>query len=240
VAPCFSIVSLPDTDFFNGRRYKLKKIGIFGGTFDPVHIAHLRVAEEFTEALGLDRVLMTVSAVPPHRESPEATASQRLEMLGLAAADNPAFEVSDIEISRKGPSYTLDTVREVRSRYDGSMPYLALGVDAYLEIAAWHRPADVLAESHIVVLTRPGFEVDLISPLSDGYAAPYRLGADYHVHESGATLRMIRVSSMDVSSSGIRSLIAQGRSIRYLVPHSVLKYIRLNHIYGHWDYSEKG
>jgi nicotinate-nucleotide adenylyltransferase len=161
-------------------------------------------------------------------------------MLGLAAADNPAFEVSDIEISRKGPSYTLDTVREVRSRYDGSMPYLALGVDAYLEIAAWHRPADVLAESHIVVLTRPGFEVDLISPLSDGYAAPYRLGADYHVHESGATLRMIRVSSMDVSSSGIRSLIAQGRSIRYLVPHSVLKYIRLNHIYGHWDYSEKG
>jgi nicotinate-nucleotide adenylyltransferase len=197
------------------------KTGIFGGTFDPVHIAHLRAAEEFAEAVKLDRVLMMVSAVPPHRESPAATSSQRLEMLELAVADNPLFIASDLEIRRQGPSYTLDTIREVRSDCGNAIPYLALGVDAYLEIATWHRPADILAEAHVVVLTRPGFEVDLVSPISQWFTGPYRTGKEYFVHESGATLRKTQISSMDVSSSNIRSLIAQGRSIRYLVPQPV-------------------
>jgi nicotinate-nucleotide adenylyltransferase len=218
----------------------MAKIGIFGGTFDPVHIAHLRAAEEFAETMELDRVLMMVSAVPPHREIPQAAASHRLRMLELAVKDNPLLEASDLEIRRKGPSYTLETIRKVRSDYDDSMPYLALGVDAYLEIAAWHRPVDVLAEAHIVVLTRPGFEVDLVAPVSQWFAGSYQTRQECHVHDSGATLRQTRITSIDVSSSNIRSLIAHGRSIRYLVPQPVFEYIQLNSIYESIQESEKG
>jgi nicotinate-nucleotide adenylyltransferase len=210
----------------------MKKIGIFGGTFDPVHIGHLRAAEEFAEALDLEQVLMMVSSQPPHREAPEASAHQRLEMLDLAVADNPLLTASDLEIRRQGPSYTLDTIRRVRSDHGDAMPYLALGVDAYLEISTWHRTADVLAESHVVVLTRPGFEVDLVSPISRCFKGSYRIGDDCHYHESGATLRKTQISSLDISSSNIRRLIAQGRSVRYLVPQPVFEYIRLNRIYG--------
>lgn len=216
------------------------RIGIFGGTFDPVHIAHLRVAEEFAEALELDRVLMMVSAVPPHREPPQATSSQRLEMLNLAVADNPVFEASGMEMRRKGPSYTLETIRDVRSESGGVMPYLALGVDAYMEIAAWHRPEDVMAEAHIVVLNRPGFEADIFSPISKRYASKYRAEGDHYVHESGATLRKIKVASLNVSSSEIRNLIAQGRSIRYLIPQPVFRYIRSKKIYGFRHDNGKG
>jgi nicotinate-nucleotide adenylyltransferase len=216
------------------------RIGIFGGTFDPVHIAHLRAAEEFAEALELDRVLMMVSAVPPHREAPRATASQRLKMLEIAVEDNSLLEASDLETRREGPSFTLETIRKVRSDYGGSMPFLALGVDAYIEIASWHRPADVLAESHIVVLTRPGFEVDLVSPVSQWFEGVYRTVEDLHVHESGATLRKIQITPMEVSSSSIRNLIAQDRSIRYLVPQPVFKYIQQNNVYGLEQECEKG
>ena len=207
------------------------KIGIFGGTFDPVHIGHLRAAEEFSEALGLDRVLMMVSAVPPHRDPPHATASQRYEMLELAAADNPVLQACDLELYMEGPSYSLETIRKVCSEYECSMPYLALGVDAYMEISSWHCPSDVLAEAHIVVLTRPGFEADIISPVSKWFADSYRSDPECHVHRSGATLRKMQITAMDVSSSNIRNLLAQGRSIRYLVPEPVFKYIQQNGIY---------
>lgn len=209
----------------------MKKIGIFGGTFDPVHIAHLRAAEEFAEILELDRVLMMVSAVPPHRESPLASALDRLKMLELAVHDNPLLATSDLEVKREGPSFTLETVRKVQSESGGSMPYLALGVDAFFEIATWHKPADVMAEAHIVVLTRPGFEVDLISPISRELYDRYQNREGLLVHESGATLRVIQVTSMNLSSSTIRSLITKGRSIRYLVPQPVFKYIQQNDIY---------
>jgi nicotinate-nucleotide adenylyltransferase len=218
----------------------LKKIGIFGGTFDPVHIAHLRTAEEFAEILKLDRVLMMVSAIPPHRESPLASALDRLKMLELAVYDNPVLAASDLEVKRDGPSFTLETVRKVRSESGGSIPYLALGVDAFFEIATWHKPADVMAEAHIVVLTRPGFEVDLVSPVSRELYDRYQNREGLLVHESGATLRVIQVTSMDLSSSTIRSLITKGRSIRYLVPQPVFKYIQQNDIYKFEQDREEG
>jgi len=209
----------------------LKKIGIFGGTFDPVHIAHLRAAEEFGEILGLDRVLMMVSAVPPHREAPTASASDRLKMLELAVLDNPLLEASDLEVRRMGPSFTLETIRKIRSDFGTVMPWLALGVDAFLEIATWHKPEDVLAEAHIVVLTRPGFEMDLFTHVSPRFSGQYKAENDILVHTTGATLRRVQVTTMDVSSSSIRSLITQGKSIRYLVPQAVFKYIQQKGIY---------
>jgi nicotinate-nucleotide adenylyltransferase len=208
------------------------RIGIFGGTFDPVHVAHLRAAEEFAEILELDTVLMMVSAVPPHREPPIASAIDRLKMLELAVRDNALLEASDLEVKREGFSYTLDTIRKIRSEYGGSIPYLALGMDAFFEITTWHRPEDVMAEAHIIVLNRPGFEVDLVFTISQQLYTQYQIKDDLLVHESGATVRIIQVTSMDLSSSTIRSLIARGRSIRYLVPQPVLKYIQQNNIYG--------
>jgi len=207
------------------------KIGIFGGTFDPVHIGHLRAAEEFGKTLGLDQVLMMVSGVPPHRPAPSAAATDRLKMLQLAVRGNPLLEVSEMELSRKGPSFTLDTVRQVRADVGGSIPYLALGVDAYLEIGTWYKPGDILAEAHITVLTRPGFEMDLVSPISPEFSGGYRAQGDLLVHQSGTTLRKVQVTSLDVSSSVIRNLAEGGRSIRYLVPEAVFKYIQQNGIY---------
>jgi len=207
------------------------KIGIFGGTFDPVHLAHLRAAEEFAENLELDRILMIVSGVPPHRASPSASAAQRFEMLNLAVEGNPLLEISDMELKREGPHYTLDTVRQVRERSGGSMPFLALGVDAFLEIAMWHKPEEVLAQAHLVILTRPGFETDLLSPVPDPAREKYRAQGQGFLHPSGATLRKIEITPIDISSSLIRKLAAQGRSFRYLVPEPVFDYIRAKGIY---------
>jgi nicotinate-nucleotide adenylyltransferase len=209
----------------------VKKIGIFGGTFDPVHIGHLRAAEEFGEALGLETVLMMVSGVPPHRPAPSTTTHDRLEMLRLAVQGNPLLEVSDLELRREGPSFTLDTVRKIRGDAAGAIPYLALGVDAYLEIGTWHKPGNVLAEAHITVLTRPGFDVDLLSPIHPEFSREYSTQGNVLVHRSGATLRKIRVTSIDISSSVIRALAQKGRSFRYLVSEKVFEYIQRNSVY---------
>ena len=209
----------------------MKKIGIFGGTFDPVHMGHLRVAQEFGEALGLDRVLMMVAVIPPHRQAPSTPAADRLKMLQLAVHGNTLLKPSDMELNRKGPSYTLDTIRQVGTKVGGSIPYLALGVDAYMEIGTWHKPGDVLAEAHIAVLTRPGFEVDLVSPISPDFSGGYREQGDLLVHRSGATIRTVQVTSLDVSSSMIRDLAEKGQSIRYLVPEAVFEYIQQKGIY---------
>ena len=209
----------------------MMKIGIFGGTFDPVHLAHLRAAEEFAENLELDRILMIVSGVPPHRASPSASAAQRFEMLSLAVEGNPLLEISDMELKREGPHYALDTVKQVRKGFGGSMPFLALGVDVFLEIATWHRPEEVLAQTHLVILTRPGFETDLLSPVPAPAREQYRAEGEGFVHRSGATLRRIEITALDISSSFIRKLASEGRSFRYLVPEPVFDYIRLNGIY---------
>jgi nicotinate-nucleotide adenylyltransferase len=208
------------------------RIGIFGGTFDPIHSGHITVAREFAEACGLDEVLMMASAVPPHRSEPSATADQRYEMLCLAVQADPLLTPSDMEIHREGPSYTLDTVQEVRTFNEGQVPWMALGADAFAEIAAWHRPADVLAAVHLVVLTRPGFEVDLITPLP-GEARERYSAEDEGVlmHDAGGSLRALAVTPVDLSSSVIRELAGKNEKIANLVPEAVLKYIQLNGIY---------
>jgi len=207
------------------------KIGLFGGTFDPVHHAHLRAAQEFGESLELDRVLMVVSGVPPHRPPAFAASDHRLKMLELAVRENSLLKASDMELKRKGPHFTLDTVRQVRKEAGGSMPFLALGVDAFLEIGTWKEPEAILAETHLAILTRPGFETDLLSPVPAGSRTHYQARKNLFVHRSGATLRKIEVTALDISSSVIRSLVREGRSVRYLVPECVFEYILLNGIY---------
>jgi nicotinate-nucleotide adenylyltransferase len=207
------------------------EIGIFGGTFDPVHLAHLRAAEEFAEKLALDRVLMVVSGVPPHRSQPAAPPADRLKMLQIAIEDNPLLQASDVEIKREGPHFTLDTVRQVREETGCAMPFLALGVDAYLEIRTWKKPEEVLAETHLAILTRPGFETDLLSPVPESSKLMYRYQGGVFVHRTGTTLRKIEVTALDISSRAIRNLAQEGRSLRYLVPEGVFEYIQQKGIY---------
>jgi nicotinate-nucleotide adenylyltransferase len=210
----------------------VKKIGIFGGTFDPVHNGHITVAREFAEACGLDEVLMMASAVPPHRSEPSATADQRYEMLCLAVKQDPLLTSSDMEIHREGTSYTLNTVQDVRTLNEDQIPWMALGADAFAEIATWHRPADVLAAVHLVVLTRPGFEVDLITPLPEEARDRYSVEEEgVLIHDAGGSLRALAVTPMDLSSSLIREMAGKDENIANLVPEAVLKYIQLNSIY---------
>jgi nicotinate-nucleotide adenylyltransferase len=209
----------------------VKKIGIFGGTFDPIHMGHLRAAEEFGQAMGLDKVLMILSARPPHRNEPSVPAHDRLEMLRAAVSGNPMLEASDLEITREGPSYTIDTVRRVSEMAGGSRPWLALGSDAWREIASWRQPGDVLAETNMVVLARPGVEPDLLGPIPGQYSGEYTGKADGYTHSSGATLISLKVTALDISSTRLRRMAAEGQSLRYLVPQAVFEYIHRNGLY---------
>lgn len=209
----------------------MKKTGIFGGTFDPVHLGHLRAAEEFGRAMGLDRVMMVMSARPPHRGEPSAPAEARMNMLAAAVADNDLLEASDMELARGGPSYTVETVEAVTAMA-GGMPWLALGADAWREIGSWHRPGDVLARSHVVVITRPGCSIKPDEMLPEGYRDLYEVADGCRLHRDGGTLRTLEVTALDISSSRLRQMMSHGRSIRYLVPSTVFQYIHRNGLYG--------
>ena len=209
----------------------MKKIGIFGGTFDPIHVGHLSVAGEFAAAFGLDQVLMMVAAMPPHRDRPVASPEDRLQMVQLAVQKYPALTASDIELVREGPSFTLDTVKEVSKTAEGDLIWMALGGDAYSLIYSWYRPEDVLAQVHLVVLTRPGYPVDLMTPLPESLSERYTLSGDTYLHDSGASLRTLQVSPLDVSSSMIRKTVSEGDSIQSLVTVDVLQYIQQKGLY---------
>ena len=209
----------------------MKKIGIFGGTFDPIHVGHLSVAGEFAAAFGLDQVLMMVAAIPPHRDRPVASPEDRLQMVQLAVQEYPGLTASDLELVREGPSFTLDTVKEVRKEAEGAQIWMALGGDAYSLISSWYRPEDVLAQVHLVVLTRPGYSVDLMSPLPKILSERYTSNGDAYLHDSGGSLRTLQVSPLDVSSSMIRKAVFEGESIRDLVTVEVSQYIQQKGLY---------
>jgi nicotinate-nucleotide adenylyltransferase len=209
----------------------MARIGIFGGTFDPIHIGHTRVAMEFSSAFELDRVLMMVAATPPHRDPPAASSRDRLRMVQMAVKDIPTLEASDMELVREGPSYTIDTVREVRKTTGGGLIWMALGGDAYALIRTWHHPEEVLAQTHLVVLTRPGFSVDLMASLSKEMGRCYTLKGDIYYHESGATLRCLQVSPFNISSSMIRKAVSEGGNVSELVTGEVLQYIKQKGLY---------
>ena len=174
---------------------------------------------------------MMVAATPPHRAPPVASPEDRLRMVKLAVQKFPGLTASDIELVREGPSFTLDTVQEVRESAGGALIWMALGGDAYALIRSWHRPEDVLAQTQLVVLTRPGYSVDLMAPLPKGMSERYTLSGDTYVHDSGATLRTLQVSPLNVSSSMIRKAVSEGDSIGDLVTVEVLQYIRQKDLY---------
>lgn len=182
-------------------------IGVYGGTFDPVHLGHLAVAEEVREAAGLDLVLFVPNRRQPLKsDGPWATGEQRLRMLRAAVAGNPGFAVSDIELRAEGPSYTIDTLNALRGERPEAEWRFILGTDAANGLAAWRAPARVVAEYRPIVMTRAG-------------AAALDWAALERIHPAArALVRVIGVPALALSSTDLRARIAAGRSVRYLIP----------------------
>jgi nicotinate-nucleotide adenylyltransferase len=187
------------------------RLGIFGGTFDPPHIAHLVVAQDAACALGLDRVLFVPAAVPPHKPAGTATAGEiRLDMV-RAAVHDARFEVSDLEISRPGPSYTVDTLRQLSAHEPADQLILLMGADQFREFSSWREPEAIARLARVVVLTRG----DVASPL---------VGVPFE-HD------VVAVTRIDLSSTDIRRRVQAGLPIRYLVPSAVAAIIHDRRLY---------
>ncbi|HET7844121.1 MAG TPA: nicotinate-nucleotide adenylyltransferase [Xanthomonadales bacterium] len=207
-------------------------VAVFGGTFDPIHHAHLRVALEAGEALDA-HVHMIPAAVPPHREQPLANARQRLAMLELALAGQQRLLADPRELERDGASYTVDTLASLRADYGPARPLvLLLGADAFAGLSTWHRWREIFSLAHVVALTRPGhggvFEAELA-----GEWYTRRVGS---LDELGASpagrCAPLEVTALEISASAVREAIARGGSARYLVPAAVDDYIRRHALYG--------
>jgi nicotinate-nucleotide adenylyltransferase len=201
-----------------------RRVGILGGTFDPIHYGHLVIAEQVREALQLDRVLFVPAARPPHKlDVSISSAADRAAMVELAIAGNPAFALCRIELDRSGPSYTVDTLEELadEARLDGIARsfFFILSSEAAAGLPRWHAPARILELAKLAVVSRPGF------PEPDGQVLS--------AMASGSADRVLTIETLPVanSASDVRTRAASGRSIRYLVPPAVESYIRDHRLY---------
>ncbi len=210
------------------------RLGLFGGTFNPIHLGHLRAAEEVSEALKLDRLLFIPAARPPHKNATAVTSfAVRLEMVRLAVADHPFLAVSDLENQRPEKSYSIDTLRWFRREYGASAAlFFIVGLDAMLEIETWRQYGDLFTLSHFVVLDRPGYAVeDLHHILKEKLGCQPTAQAGEFVHPAGQRVYFLPITRLDISSTQIRRLAAQGRSLRYLLPEPVRRYIMKHKLY---------
>lgn len=217
----------------------MSKIGVFGGTFNPIHYGHLRAAEEVREMLGFERVLFVPSGNPPLKTGDLADALKRYEMVRLATAGNRSFDVLDIESVKPAKSYTVETLEVLVNRYSGSELYFMLGMDAFLDIPGWWMPEKLVSMVNFAVISRPGrkFEDLLSSPHldveggdlkalddSDGEFKIFRL-------KSLKEAALVKITPIDISSSDIRRRMQAGQSVKYLLPESVESFIISNKLY---------
>lgn len=189
-----------------------KQIGILGGTFDPPHVGHLLLAEFALDAAGLDRMIFIPTFQPPHKSPRGATAAQRLAMTRLAIKGNRRMTCSPVEVQRGGLSYTVDTLEILAAAHPGAELYLLLGMDSFTEFPSWRFPERIVSLAHLLVFPRPGWPA--------AADAPFLRHAD-----------MMTSPLVEISSSMIRRRISSGKSIRYLVPDTVERYIRVKGLY---------
>jgi nicotinate-nucleotide adenylyltransferase len=212
-------------------------IGILGGTFDPIHFGHLRLAQEAADALRLGSVRFVPSGTPPHRPTPAVSAEHRLKMARLATEANPLFGIDDRELRRAGAGYTVDTLAELRRELGATSSLcLLVGADAFLDFATWSRWHELFDLAHIVVAHRPGYPVDtwqnrMPQPLAREYGAR-TMAQPLAVHLAPAGgIVVVPIAALDISSTRIRECLRSGASPRYLLPDSVLDYIGRNALY---------
>ncbi len=223
------------------------RLGVMGGTFNPIHYGHLTAANEVQEAFALNMVIFVPAAAPPHKDQAEIIDPQhRLMMTVLATISHPRFMVSSVDIDRPGASYTVDTIAQIKHLYqEPKAIYFIVGIDAFLEIASWRQP-DVLLEScHTIVTSRPRYSLHALAPCALRQVStmhptlsfepiPGRIPLDcpgFQVGDSPYQIYLQEISSLDISSTDIRQRVKGGRSIRYLVPDSVNAYIRKYQLY---------
>lgn len=206
-------------------------VGVLGGTFNPIHLAHLRLAEEMREALALARVILVPAGDPPLKRRGVAPASLRLEMVRRAVASNPALEVDDLEVRRQGPSYTVDTLAELGRRLPGARLWFLVGADTLRDLESWHEPERLFALASFAVAARPGQPAGLRELLPASLARPFSDGPQGLVHPSGHELRAVPFTPLAISASDIRRRVARGASLRYLVPDEVIEFIGKHHLY---------
>lgn len=206
---------------------------ILGGTFNPIHIGHLRVAEEVREALGLDKVVFVPTFLTPHKANELAVPGQtRLEMVQEAIKDNPGFVASDVEIKRGGKSFTIDTVRELTG--EGMEVSLIIGNDSFNDIVTWCEYEEILSLANIIIVHRPGYAVKKpgeVLPVELARKFWYDSEADAYLSTFGKRISYVGTTLLDISSSDLRRRVNEGLSIRYLVPDTVGEFIKRHGLY---------
>ncbi|MFC5299753.1 nicotinate-nucleotide adenylyltransferase [Azospira restricta] len=220
---------------------ELSPLGVFGGTFDPVHVGHLRLAEEAADALGLACVRWIPAGQPRHREAPRVDAAHRLRLVELAIAGNPRFVLDPAEAESGEASYTVPTLERLRGELGPAQPLvLLLGADAYAGLAGWHRWREIFALAHVAVAHRAGLAAHastLPAALRDEHLARSVPGDDPAALAAAPAGRVLgfAMTPLAVSATQVRELLAQGRSARYLLPQPVIDYIELHHLYRRHD-----
>jgi nicotinate-nucleotide adenylyltransferase len=200
-----------------------RRIGVFGGTFDPVHWGHLISAEQTREQASLDEVWFVPAARPPHKQDQAVTPfAQRVEMLALAIAGQPAFRIEEVEKDRAGPSYTADTLDELHRRSPDVEFFLLIGSDCLPDLPNWHEPARIVARAGLLIVARPGWSVWSVEQLRSALRLP---------ETAGLRQQVIHIPLVDLSSRELRRRRAEGRSLRYLVPRAVERYIEEKKLY---------
>ena len=203
-------------------------IGIFGGTFDPIHYGHLRSALEVKEIFGLSEVRLIPSAHPPHREQPAATALMRLHMLDLAIKNHPGLIIDTRELNRSGASYMVDTLKSLRQEFKDEPLLLFIGSDAFNHLKTWHKWQQLFDYAHIVVMTRPGFE---IQNLDEFFKIRLTNEITELAHNLAGKLYFQQVTQLDISATAIRNMIAEQHNPGFLLPDTVIAYIRQHKLY---------
>jgi nicotinate-nucleotide adenylyltransferase len=206
--------------------------GIFGGTFDPIHIGHLRVAEEIREIFSLEKIYFVPGGIPPHKRRRKITvAEERVRMVKAALKGNRFFQISEIETKRSGPSYTIDTLKAFKKRFDEV--YFIIGIDAFSQIDTWHLYRELFYHTNFIVMTRPsGKQQAILEMLPTDVRKEIRKSNDAMcAHRSGRKIYLHDITQIDISSTKIKELLKKHRSIRYLVPASVEKIITERGLY---------
>ena len=229
-----------------------RRLGILGGTFDPIHVGHLDAADAARAALSLDEILLVPALDPPHRPiDPRATMYQRFALVSLAAADRPVYRVSDMELLRQGPSYTADTLRSLHAQgWRASQLFFILGTDAFAEIATWHDYPSILDLAHFVVIARPGTTIDMAVARTPELRARMCIGEaqgdmgeaqgdivprNTAIDEQSTRIFLVEADTRDVSSTQVRERLAAAQPIDDLVPAAVARHILKHHLYGAVD-----
>jgi nicotinate-nucleotide adenylyltransferase len=212
----------------------LKLIGLLGGTFNPIHFGHLRMAQELADTLSLTEIRFIPAAKPPHKAAPTVSAQQRAEMVQLAIADNPLFKLDRRELNRQGASYTIDTLISLREELGEKVSIcLIMGGDAFSHLDSWHRWQELLHNCHIILVQRPSKQAQskLSNQLTAFLESHYTENADDLAEKPAGYIHMQHITAQDIAATSIREKLVAGKNAKYLVPDQVLAYIQQQQLY---------